>query len=351
MKKDNQIALGKKPGALILAEPRFPDTLDAWAEAYFQFEVTTSPASRKVQKRDLRLFLEFMAKEEGALERPRWTPRLSKDFVEFLRSAVKDGGKRRWGDKTINRILAHLKTFAKWIHKLRPFPLGEPTAKLKSLVVGAGLEIERALTPSERRRLLDAADLLPTTGGRSKDRRRYKNGERPLRKGYRPWRNRAIIYTLIETGMRRSEAVNLDLAGVDFKTRTLNVQIKGGYTHPYKISKQGLEAIEAYLKEERERDSTKQPSPALFLPANTVTTAKSRLSSLAVTRIWQEVCSLAGVEGKSPHAARHGMGKHIIDKTGNISAVQRQLGHRNAAYSMQYARISDQELEEVLDER
>jgi integrase len=41
------------------------------------------------------------------------------------------------------------------------------------------------------------------------------------------------------------------------------------------------------------------------------------------------------------------MGRHIIEKTGNIAAVQRQLGHKNAVYSMQYARITDEELNRV----
>jgi site-specific recombinase XerC len=34
------------------------------------------------------------------------------------------------------------------------------------------------------------------------------------------------------------------------------------------------------------------------------------------------------------------MGKHLIEKTGNLAAVQRQLGHTNPAYSMQYTRIT-----------
>jgi hypothetical protein len=38
-------------------------------------------------------------------------------------------------------------------------------------------------------------------------------------------------------------------------------------------------------------------------------------------------------------------------KTGNIAAVQRQLGHRHAAYAMQYARVTTTELGEVLDDR
>ncbi|MCP4683234.1 MAG: tyrosine-type recombinase/integrase [Desulfobacterales bacterium] len=57
------------------------------------------------------------------------------------------------------------------------------------------------------------------------------------------------------------------------------------------------------------------------------------------------------MEGKTPHSAKHAMGKHIIEKTKNIAAVQRQLGHKNAAYSMQYARISDKELDDVLEDR
>ncbi len=57
------------------------------------------------------------------------------------------------------------------------------------------------------------------------------------------------------------------------------------------------------------------------------------------------------MEGKAPHSARHGMGRYLIEKTGNVAAVQRQLGHQNAAYSLQYARITREELNEALDER
>jgi integrase len=70
-----------------------------------------------------------------------------------------------------------------------------------------------------------------------------------------------------------------------------------------------------------------------------------------VNEVWDEVCKLAAEEGRTPHSARHAMGKHIIEKTGNIAAVQRQLGHKNAAYSMQYARITKDELLNVIDDR
>jgi integrase len=345
-----QIVAGKSERTLIQVEEGLPDTISWWLEQYFRFEVTTSQSSRKVQQRDLQLFLDYLVMEEGNDKRVKWTPRLSKSFQDYLRKEKVDG-QRRWNDRTINRVMAHLKTFAKWVHKLRPFPLGNPMEKISLIPVGMGLEIERALTLAERRKLLDAADLLLQVGGRSKDRSRYRNAERPTHKNYRPVRNRAIIYTLIETGMRRAAVTNLDLADVDWKQRTLIVEEKGGKTHTYSNSREGIAALKDYVERERPADAAHWRSPALFLSAPGNPRAGERLSVRTVNEVWDEVCKLAGVEGRTPHSARHAMGKHIIEKTGNIAAVQRQLGHKNATYSMQYARITGEELRNVIDDR
>src|SRR5205085_8660489 len=195
------------------------------------------------------------------------------------------------------------------------------------------------------------ADLLLQVGGRSKDRSRYRNVERPTHKNYRPYRDRAIIYALIETGMRRAAVTNLDLANVDWKQRTLVVEEKGGKRHTYSISKEGIEAIRDYVEQERAADAEQWRAPALFLSAFNNPRASERLSVRRVNEIWDAVCRVAGVEGRTPHSARHAMGKHIIEKTGNIAAVQRQLGHKNATYSMQYARITKEELLDVIDDR
>jgi len=254
----------------------------------------------------------------------------------------------------VARIVAHLKIFAKWVHKLAPFPLGNPTEKLKAVLPGTGLEIERAITPAQRRKLLDAADYLPVVGGRSRNRRIQAElpDERPRRKGYRPWRNRAIVYLLIETGMRRAAVVNLNEEDVDFTRRTVSTTEKGGNRHRYQISRECLKALADYLKYERQNDAEYWPaSPAFFLPAANKPQSLGRLSRLVVNNVWNEVCVLAGVKDKTPHSARHAMGRHIIEKTGNVAAVQRQLGHRNAAYSLQYARITEEELQDVMDDR
>lgn len=328
------------------------DTLGNWLALFFRVEVTTAASSQREQWRDLNLFRDFMLWSEKSEARIRWTPRLTAAFQQYLRDERKDEGNRRWGDKAVNRKIDHLKPFAKWIHKLAPFPLGEPTGKVAGQRLASSLEVERAITKAERRRLLDAADLLPEIAGRSRDRKTYRGKERPRRAMARPWRDRAILYALIETGMRRSAVTRINLPGIDWNKRTIVVPEKGGTEHRYHISQEGLSAIRDYLDRERSVDAESwDESLFLFLAPRQNAKSGGPLCPRSINNVWDRVCEVAGVGGRTPHSARHAMGKHIMEKTGNVAAVQRQLGHRNAAYSMQYARITGEELRTVLDNR
>lgn len=346
-----QNVTGKNSSDLVRVPPDRGDSLRWWVEQYFAYEVTTAASSQRVQRRDLELFLSVIEMETGGDSRRAWSPRVSRLFLDALQKEVREDGRRRYSDRTINRILAHLKTFAKWAHKILPFPLGEPTEKIQTIRVGNSLEIDRALTVQERRKMLDTADLLLRIGGESKDRARHGGGERPKRKGFRAYRNRAVIYALIETGMRRAAVTRLDVDDIDARRKSVTVREKGGANHRYQISKEGLDAINDYIEHERKEDDVKWQSPALFLAAGTVGKGSGRLTERMINHVWDSVAELAGVAGRTPHSARHAMGRHLIEKTGNIAAVQRQLGHKNAAYSMQYARITENELNDVLDDR
>jgi len=331
------------------------DTLRAWSEAYFQHEVTTVAASQKGQRRDLRYFIQFMLDSEGRDARVLWTPRLSKAFVTMAQKTMSEKtGRRRWGDKAITRMIAHLKTFSSWIHTLSPFPLGNPMEKIKAPTKNNFLDIERALTEQERRRVLDAADLVLEIGGRSRDRHRHKGtkvGAKPKRKGYRPHHNRAIMYTFIETGMRLSAITHIDFDGINPQKKTIRTIEKGSKQVTYTISSQGMQAIQDYLDSgERDEDAKKWQSPALYLSAATNPHGDGRLSSRAVTNIWDAIArEMAGVK-RSPHSARHGMGKHMERKAG-IPGVQRQLQHENIIFSVQYAQTTRDELQKALDDR
>lgn len=223
--------------------------------------------------------------------------------------------------------------------------------KIKAFPVENSIEIERAITPLERRKILDAADYLIINGGRSKGRTRYKNLEdSPVRKGFRPYRNRAIIYTLIETGMRRAAVTSINFDDVDTDFKKIKVEEKVGAQRSYNISSKGINAIKDYIINERGQDNARWQSPALFLASKTIAKSSGRLNARTINHIWIEVCKPLYIN-KSPHCARHSMGKFIMEKTGNLAAVQRQLGHKDPASSMQYARVTDKELGSILDER
>ena len=351
MNQNNEQIAKRNDSSLVRIPESCPDTLTWWMDQYFQFEVTTSELSQKVQRRDIGRFIQFTTLENGNDFREHWTPRLSRAYQESLRNTVNEVGNRHWSDRTINRMIAHLKTFSKWINKLRPFPLGNPMKKIRSLPVGFRLDVDKAITPAERRKLLDAADRLLEVGGRSEDRHRYRKKERPVRKGYRAFRNRAIIYTLMETGMRRGAVCRINLDDIDFKAKSISVPEKGGLVQDYKISNEGLDAIQDYIQKERRQDAEVFKTPALFLSAGNRPNSNGRLTAQNINRIWNEASKLAGIEGKTPHAARHGMGKHILKKTGNIDAVKKQLGHVNVVYSIQYAQATGEELENAINER
>ncbi len=237
---------------------------------------------------------------------------------------------------------------------MKPFPLGQPMEKMKQEAIGLGLEIERAITPLERNRLLDTADTLPLIAGRSQDRGRYRGleqSERPQRANYRPYRNRAMVYALTETGMRRLAITKILHGDVNFEKRSIIVEEKGGHRHDYKISSEGMAAIAKYCELERPADNEVWDSPYLFLAAHNAPQGKGDIGAKTVNAVWNGVCELAGVKNKTPHSARHAMGRHLIEKTHNIAAVQRQLGHRNVKYSAMYARITSEELGRAINER
>jgi integrase len=82
----------------------------------------------------------------------------------------------------------------------------------------------------------------------------------------------------------------------------------------------------------RRQDAAVHPGAALFLAAATVVNSSAgRLIPKVINTVWNEVCRLARIRGKTPHAARHAMGRHIMNKTGNVAAVQRQLGHKKGS--------------------
>jgi site-specific recombinase XerD len=136
-------------------------------------------------------------------------------------------------------------------------------------------------------------------------------GPVPTHAHSRPWRDRAIVYVLLSTGLRREELVRLDLdqiAPADApglrnarRARLSGVRGKGGSERHVFLSSDARTAVADYLERERQADQNDAAS-ALFLTAATIRSrsAGGRLSPRAVNLVLARIGGLHDAEVTDP---------------------------------------------------
>ena len=182
-----------------------------------------------------------------------------------------------------------------------------------------GLRIPEVLTASEQEALL--AQPNP----------RYPTGAR----------NRTMIQ--LDTGLRLSEACNLQWKDVDLNTGKLMVrQGKGAKDRTLWIGDADLELLRAW----RER----QAKEVNGNPAHVFTTLKGKpVSPRYVQQMVKRYAAKAGIEKNiHPHTLRHTFATDLYRETSKIRLVQKALGHANLSTTQIYTHIVDEELEEAL---
>lgn len=137
-------------------------------------------------------------------------------------------------------------------------------------------------------------------------------------------RDAALLALLVGAGLRRSEAVGLQLSHYQPAERVLVVCGKGGRVRRVYLEDAGTHrALTSWLAVRGD-----WPGP-LLCPVNRggrVTTTRT-LTTDAVYKAVKKYAEAAGVEGCSPHALRHTFGTLIAGRGAPMSDVQELLGH------------------------
>ncbi len=157
-------------------------------------------------------------------------------------------------------------------------------------------------------------------------------------------RDRAILETLYSTGIRRQEAVDLDLYSVDAEGGVLTVrQGKGKKDRMIPIGRRALEWIGRYLDEVRPELVMEPDDGALFLTVNRARFSPERMSLLV--RQYVAAANL-GKEG-SCHLFRHTMATLMLEGGADIRFIQAMLGHSSIEATQVYTRVAIRKLKEV----
>ncbi len=330
-----------------------PDSLRDWIGRYLELAVVGVRSKTVAEKAALHLgrFVEFFEKAYG---HDRISTVVHRDVQSWQRSLVDSG----LAPATVNNHLASLSAFTTWVEMLAPdlFPAGDPAKGIKELRLPP-LE-PRALSEAEVRSLKNVCDRLERfhelKGREWKDR-----GERVGHARGRPVRDRAIVFLLLSTGLRREELVTLDLSQVQPNeperlraarlVRVRGVKGKGGTERNVFLSKDAREALAEYLQTERLKDvGEDDESEALFLSAVGTPARRDdgRLSVRSINLLLERIGRWHDAEVSDPareisllkpHDLRHTFAYRLAQETGKDAyELERRLGHGSQRYIQRY---------------
>lgn len=154
-------------------------------------------------------------------------------------------------------------------------------------------------------------------------------------KSFSALRDKAIILTLLDTGLRAAELLDLNQADVDtIRGDVLVRQGKGRKPRTVFIGKRTRKAIRAYLMV---RGSS---ADALF-----VTDEGERLAYYGLKKIIVRRAARAGVKPPSLHSFRRFFALEYLRNGGDIFTLQRLMGHSDLQILRRYLNQIDSDLE------
>ena len=165
-------------------------------------------------------------------------------------------------------------------------------------------------------------------------------------------RDRALVEVLYGSGLRRQEACDLVLAGLDFEHESLRVVGKGGRARTVPLTEPAVAALRHWLAEGRPAlTAGRPPAPASAAPVF-VSRSGRPLDGSAVYRVVARALRAAG-RGGGPHLLRHAAGTHLLEGPGgrggaHLRVVQEVLGHASLATTQRYTGVTTRALQAAL---
>ncbi|MDR1775710.1 MAG: site-specific tyrosine recombinase XerD [Actinomycetes bacterium] len=158
-------------------------------------------------------------------------------------------------------------------------------------------------------------------------------------------RDRALVELLYSSGLRASEACDLDVADVDLDAKTVRVIGKGNKERIVPIGDVATHWIARYLQHGREflrpKIAAAPVTGKLFL------TSKGKpLYRAAVYTVVREAGECAGIPHMHPHTLRHSFATHLLEGGADLRSLQEMLGHADLATTQIYTHVTEQHLRE-----
>jgi len=225
----------------------------------------------------------------------------------------------RYGPATVNKCLSALRGTLEEAEGLSLMPYEEYRKAIKSLrvVKGETLLRGRALSSGEVMALASVCLSDPTPAGK---------------------RDAAILALLFACGLRRAEAVALDISDVDTETGAIAVRGGKGRKDRTTYAVNGAwEAVHAWITARG-----MVPGPLLLPIAKGGKIEIRRMTDQAIYLALRKRAGQAKVKVFSPHDLRRTFASEMLDTGADIATVQKMMGHADPATTARYDRRGEE---------
>ena len=246
-----------------------------------------------------------------------------KNIIEYLMYV---GYKRDNSPTTRMRKLSALRSFYHYAYTKEHIVESNPTADIDSPKKSSTLP--KYLTVEEAVRLLETI--------------RQDNESKTRIRDY------AIVVLFLNTGMRLSELVGLNIESIDSEINVVKVLGKGSKERIIYLNKAARAALIDYLKIRLDHKHVRTSSNALFLSGR-----ETRISNKTVQWMVQKYLKMAGLgaKGLSVHKLRH-TAATLMYQSGkvDIRVLKDILGHEQLNTTQIYTHVVNRNLEEAVEQ-
>ena len=274
--------------------------------SYLQFEKRYSEHTVIAYKNDLSQFITFAELQEIS--------GFSSLSSAFIRSWIVELIENGCANKSVNRKLASLRTFYKWLRK-------EGLASTNPLLKLRGPKSEKRL-PS----FAKESDLKET------------NLSDYFSDDFNGLRDALMVEVFYQTGIRLSELINLRDGNVT--TDSIKVLGKRNKERIIPITAALFKKITAYRKV---RNLTCGAATTLFVLEN----GNILYPAFVYRRITKYLGTTTQLDKKSPHVLRHTFATHMLNRGAGLETLKDLLGHANLAATQIYTHNSFAQLTKV----
>ena len=158
---------------------------------------------------------------------------------------------------------------------------------------------------------------------------------------FEDFRARTLLLMFYSTGIRLSEAIDLDDTMVDFTTGELRVTGKRDKQRIIPFGEELKEALQEYIR--RRDNEVPRKSEALFVTKEGERMNRNRVGY----EVWKHLSRVTTLRKRSPHVLRHTFATAMLNHEAGLESVKKLLGHESLSTTEIYTHATFEQLKRV----